>query len=148
MSRVALIWKITNIPITNIIIYSFLVTCCLNWMMHEVSQLSHRSSKGDLRQHHRVVVCLNVEPACLPALKGYPRRSGEVNLSLVREEQLKRGVAAQRLWAYHHLHVSMVQSTERMHELPLSNYPWGGELRSTPFSDPIPERQEGGVPEK
>ena len=40
--------------------------------------------------------------------------SGEVSLSLVREEQLKRGVTAQRLWAYHHLHASMVQSTERM----------------------------------
>ena len=23
-----------------------------------------------------------------------------------------------------------------------------GELRSTPFSDPVPERQEGGVPKK
>ena len=92
-------------------------------MMHEVSQSSHRSSKGDLRQHHRVVVCLNMEPARLPAPEGYPRRSGEVSLSLVREEQLKRGVAAQRLWVYDHLHASIVQSTEKMHELPLGNYP-------------------------
>ena len=42
------------------------------------------------------------------------------------------------------------QSIERMHELPLHNYPrgggvGGGELRSTPFSDPVPERKEGGV---
>ena len=68
----------------------------------------------------------------------------------MREEQLKRGVAAQRLWAYDHLHASMVQSTEKMHELPLDNYPrgGGGELSSTPFSDPVLERQEGGVPEK
>ena len=91
-----------------------------------MSHSSHRSSKGDWRQHHRVVVCLNVEPARLPSPKGYPRRSGEVSLSLVREEQLKSGVAAQRLWAYHHLHASMVQSIERMHELPLGNYPPGG----------------------
>ena len=42
------------------------------------------------------------------------------------------------------------QSIERMHELPLDNYPrgggvGGGELRSTPFSDPVPECKEGGV---
>ena len=33
-----------------------------------------------------------------------------------------------------------------MHELLQGNYPQGGELRSSPFSDPVPKRKEGGVP--